>query len=105
MQTFQTKLADRLQHLEARLLVFLLPPLKQTLVEQRSDAVENLGWLIIKLGIDSFHSFKRAAAIEDAQALEKYLLLDCEQVIAPLDGSAQRLMALGCVTAAHRQHL
>ena len=42
---------------------------------------------------DLFGRFERAAAREDGEAGEELLLLGCEQVVAPLDGRAERLLA------------
>src|SRR5215469_12755872 len=45
-----------------------------------------------------FHRFERAAFDKDSKTAEEFLLLRTKQIIAPLEGSVQRLLTFGKIT-------
>src|SRR5438067_6692921 len=75
-------LADRLQHPEA----VALADANQALVDERLERV--------KICVaDCFRRLERAAAREDGEPSEELLLVLGQQLVAPLDRRAQRLLA------------
>src|SRR5689334_2766110 len=88
LQEFHRKLANSLQHLEARLASGLLLP-QQTGVNQDRQATEDIETVL------AGHDFGRvegAAADEHPEPSEERLLVGAEQPITPDDGVAHRLM-------------
>jgi len=69
--------------------------LQQTLVHQRRDALKYVQ-LQIRAGIcDRFGGLQGEAADEDCEPPEQLLLLAGQQLVAPVHGPAQRLLAFG----------
>ena len=100
-QLLQPILAHRLQHAEARLALDSLLLAQQTLVDQRGHAGED-----IERPIRTRHRLRRldrAAAGKDRQPAEEDLLLRGEQIVAPGDGIAHRLLACRQGAGAARQ--
>jgi hypothetical protein len=87
---------NRLEHEEARLSVGSRLGAEETVLEQRLDAVE----------VGSAHRVRRIeaeSAGEDAQPREQAPVLFVQQIEAPVERCAQRLLALGTVARAAAQ--
>ncbi len=84
--------ADRLQHREARLAVGLFLLAEHVVVDQRREAGQET-----LVTADGLGGGERAAAGEDGEAREECLLVRAEQVVAPVDRRAERLLARGHV--------
>ena len=101
VELLQGELADRLQHPEARLPLSTLGLANEALVDERGERgknVEPVAGCISGLG-----RLQRPAAGEDRQPAKQRLLAGREQVVAPGDGVAQRLLARGQVAGAAGQ--
>ena len=96
-QPLERILSNRLQHHEPGFAAgrLLLP--QQALVQQRPQAVQDLG------PAHRFGRFEGAAADEDGEPPEELLLAPAEQVVAPGDRIAERLLARGQVRGPARQ--
>ena len=91
LQTLERVSPDRLEHPEA-----LAGVADEALHDERLQGVE------IRAG-DPLRRLEGAAAGEDGQAGEEALLSARQQVVAPLDRGAQRLLARLCVAATLQQ--
>src|SRR5262245_45405462 len=90
-EPFACVFTDRLEHPEA-----LVRVPDEALVDQRLQRVE-FG------ACDLLRRLERAAAAEDGQAGEELMLLRAQQIVAPLDRRAQRLLAHLGIAAALKQ--
>ena len=106
LQTLARILAYRFEHNKARLALSSLSLLEQAVVDQRLKTVKGLSVFScaarlagrtrtprIDAPADGFGRIQRAASGEDAQAGKQAPLGRRQQVIAPVDGGAQRLLA------------
>ena len=86
-------LANRLEHLEPRLALGALGLADEPVVDERGDAVQHLAELEPeRRSGDGLGGLERGPADEDAEAREERLALVVEQVVAPLDRVAERLL-------------
>ena len=69
------------------------------------DAVEDVDAQVLAGVADGFRALERAAAGEDREAAKERLLGRRQQVVAPLDRPAQRLLAFRQVARAAGQQL
>ena len=99
-ELFEAEFTNRLEHAQAQLTVGGAHRSQQVLGHQRIDQVEDLA-----LVADGCRRLEAAAADEDRQAAKQRLLVRLEQVVAPGDGVAQRLLAGRRVARAARQQL
>src|SRR5687768_8637933 len=95
LQLLPCKLMYSLQHHEPRLATnaFLLS--QQALAHQRFHPVQYIYLKVTLCAAYSLYRLKRAAAYEYCKAAEQPLLLIGEQVVAPLYGSPEGLLAGG----------
>ena len=77
--------------------------LDQALVDERHQPVEDVATDLRRRTADRLGRREVAAAGEDGQPIEQPLPAVVEQVVAPGDRAAQRLLALGQVARAGRQ--
>src|SRR6266700_4252725 len=89
-------LTNRFQHPQARLPVRLLLSPDQTLIDERRDEVQPVTHAE---GAHRLGGLNAAAADEDGNPAEDSLLPGIEEVVAPADGSEQRLLARGRVAS------
>jgi hypothetical protein len=87
-------LADGLKHPEARLLAGTDGALDQAAVDQYPEPLEHVASRQVSAAADGLGRFQRPATGEDGQAPEQRLLTRAEQVVAPGERLAQRLLAL-----------
>ena len=90
--------ADRLEHVEARLTVRVVPPDEQILLDERLDQIERA----VANGLDHVES---GTAGEHGEPREEPLLVWLEQLVAPVDRRSKRLLAVGNVTRASGQQI
>jgi hypothetical protein len=88
VEAFAGVRADRLEHREARLAVGLFLLAEHVVVNQRRQVRQER----VTPG-DGFGSWDRAAAVEDREPREEGLLVRAEQVVAPVDGRTECLLA------------
>ena len=93
-QLFECELFDRPQHEEAPVLA--VP--QEVLVDQRLEDIE-------LCGTDGFRRLELEAPGEHGQPRKQGLLTGGEELVAPLDGPAQRSLPLRCVVRAGRQQV
>ena len=99
------ELANRLHHPHAGFPVGLLAQLQQALVHQRVDAVEDVdAEILLRVG-DRLGRLERAAADKDRQSAEEALFGLTEQVVAPRNRAAQRLLSSGQIPGAAGEDL
>jgi hypothetical protein len=107
-ELFAGILLNRLQHDEAGLarhtLLLTHEVLHEILVDEGRDAIEHPKRRFPFEGADGLHHLQGAPADEYGQAREKQLLVGREQVVAPVDGIAQRLLACRQVTRTPGEH-
>ena len=107
-------LPDRLQQREARLSTCALLRLHQALVQQVCQLLQHRSIVGLRRGrclesledADRLHCFQRETAGEDREAPEQLLFACLQQVVAPGNRVAQRLLALwqvSCPPAGQRQ--
>ena len=97
------ELADRVEHPEAQAAVDLLGP-DEALVGEERQAVDDVDAVeLARRPADRLGAVELAAADEDRQPGEQAALARAEQVVAPGDRAAERLLALGQVARAGRQ--
>jgi len=80
-EAFQTILAHRLQHHDARLMLSLFCLVEQAFVDERCYAVQHGQPQVTRCITDGLISLECAAANEDAEPPEEPLLLGAQQVI------------------------
>ena len=103
LQLLPRILVDGLQHHEARLTLRSLLPPEEALLQQRLDPLQRVQ---IAFGVaDLLYGLQGAASREDRQPAEERLLLLVQQVVAPVDGTAQGLLAGGQVARPSLQEL
>ena len=102
-QTLEAVLADRLQHLEARLAVERSNLPQEALVDERSQRVEHVDAQLAVRIADGDGAVDRAAADEDGEPAEERAFRRVEQVMAPGDRPAKRALSLGNVAGSARQ--
>jgi len=102
-EALQGILADRLQHGEAQLAACARAALDQLLVEKRVQRVQQRGGERAHRVAQRLRGLEGPASGEDSQPAKEQLLAEVEQAIAPLDGGAQRALALGQVAWAARE--
>ena len=73
------------------------------LVQQGADPLQHLRAVAFRCIIESLYGLERAAADKNREQAEEPLLLLREQVVAPRDGVAQRLLAYRQVPRSRRQ--
>ena len=95
-------LADRVEH-HVALLVRAILDAEQALVDERRDTVEDVDADLARRAADAFGHIQLAAADEHGQAVEQPAGAGFEQVVAPRDRPAQRLLALRQVPRARRE--
>src|SRR6266568_9058684 len=102
----QPILADRLQHEQAWLLAFLLGLLQQAFVDKRSNSLQDLPCFttISRVSADCLYRLQSTTTNEDGEPPEESLLRGIEQVIAPCNRVAQRLLPCRYVTRGACQH-
>ena len=109
LQLLKGVLPDRLQHREARLALGGLLRAEEALFDQRAHAIEDVGFRILGVGegrvVHSFPSTEGESADEDRQATEQSLLGLGQEVVAPGDRGAERLLTDGNVPGATGQKL
>ena len=104
-QTLARIFPNCLQHSEAGFIVWLFDALYQILIDERRKSFEQID-AEIETGIaDCFGSIKRATADEDGKPPKQFLLRFIEEVVTPIDGVAQSLLALGKIERTSRQQL
>ena len=103
LEPFRGVLTDRVEEPEARLAVGGLLDLDQALVDERHQAVEDVHADLGRRPADRFGRGEVAATGEDRQPIEQSLAAVVEQVVAPGDRAAQRLLTLGQVARPGRQ--
>jgi hypothetical protein len=90
-QSLQSILAHRLQHVEPRFSLELLLLTEQALVDEGSNAREDIK---ASLGIDDcLGRFDGAAAGKDGQLAKQCLVCGREQIVTPGDGITHRLLS------------
>ena len=104
-QAFQPILPKGLQHAEARLPCLGPALLQQAFVKKPAHAFQHLSYHIRERSANRLFRLQGTASDEDAETAEEALLLGGEQVVAPLDGIAQRLLAGGRILDSSRQDL
>ena len=104
-QSFERVLPDRLHHRQTGLAVGMLAQLQQALVDQRFDAVDDVDTQILFRVGHGLGGLERAAADEDRQAAEQPLFGLAEQVVAPGNRRAQRLLTRRQIPRAAGQDL
>src|SRR6266567_2846577 len=92
-QTFQPILTNGLKHAEAWIPSFLLCLLHEALVDQRGNRMQHISLVIASTLTYRLYRFQCAATDEDREPPEEPLLFALQQVVAPGDGVAQRLLA------------
>src|SRR5260370_7762890 len=97
---------DGLQHHETRLFCFLLGLPQQTFVDEGGHSIQHRDGrrLGVHSSTDRLDGLEGAATDKDGEPPEEPLLIGVEQLIAPLDGPAQRLLPRWCVAYTTRQH-
>src|SRR5713226_1173531 len=100
LEAFQPELTDGFQHDESRCFPFALRLLHQALVDKRCHALKHIQWLLLICHTDSRSSLERTASHEDGEPAEEVLFLLAQEVVAPLDGVAQCLLAGGQIACA-----
>src|SRR5947209_17633170 len=105
-ENLQPILADRLQHQEAWFLAFLLGLLQQAFVDKRSNALQYLPCFttVFTCSADCLYCLQSITTNEDGEPPEESLLRGIEQVIAPCNRVAQRLLPCRYVTRGACQH-
>src|ERR687885_644169 len=93
LQAFQRVCTDGIEHIEARLVADPCLLIDERLVDQRLEAIQEIDPEIAIAGTDRGGSGERPAAGKDGQAYEQTLFRHREQVVAPVDGCADRLLA------------
>ncbi len=91
-QALHPILADGFQHDEALFLSIVLGLLQQVLVQERGDCIQDPFCAPIQRRAEVLDCFQGTAAHEDREPPEEALFLGTQQVIAPDDGIAQRLL-------------
>src|SRR5215469_13893540 len=91
-QGFPSILTDRLQYHEAWFLSLLSRLQQQVLTQEGSQPVHHRWQHVPKCGRDGLGCRERTATHEDREAPEEALFVWREQVVAPLDGTAQGLL-------------
>ena len=104
-QPLPAVLAERLEHDEARLAVLGRPLHEQAVVHERGDAVQDVDAQVLAGIADGLRGLERAASGEHRQAAKELLLGRRQQVVAPLDRLAQRLLAFRQVARPAGQQL
>ena len=99
LEAFARVLADRLQHPEP---APLTPRLDESFVDERLELVEDV---LAGVGADDLDVRECAPSSEDRYAPKQALLRLVEQRVAPVDRGAQRLLPLGSVARARREHV
>src|SRR5207253_791137 len=89
-------LANRAEHVEARLSFQTLTFAKQALVHERCELVE-------RRAADDLSRFEGAAARKTGEVYEQDLLARREEVIAPVDRCSKRLLSCGRLAGAAGQ--
>src|SRR5260370_14628148 len=79
--------------------------LHQTLVNQGGERIKYSGDLVVSSLADSLGAFEGAATHKDLEPTEQSLFLLAQQVVAPLNGVAQRFLAYREVACATRQDI
>src|SRR5215471_3717922 len=103
LEGFPSVLTDRLQHHETRLLLLWLALSQQTLVDEGGHAIQNRSRLVAQGSGDSFDCRERHSPDKNAQPPEEPLLGGFQEVIAPGNGVAQRLVPLEGILCPARQ--
>src|SRR5713226_1705127 len=68
--------------------------LHEAFVHERRDRFKHICLCIVTSAADCLHRLEGAAADEDGQAAEESLFLSTQEIVTPLDGGAQRSLAL-----------
>ena len=105
LELLRGELADRVEQPEPRLAVGRLLDLDQALVDERHEAVDDVAAELRGRAADGLGRLEVAAAGEDGQAVEEPPPAVVEQVVAPGDRAAQRLLARRQVARAGRQQV
>src|SRR5262245_59040885 len=103
LKPLQRVLADGLQHHEARLPVCIVTLIQQALVEQRLKTIQYVEREIALRIAVGLGGLKRVSPDKDRKPAEQRLFSRLEQLIAPIDRGAQRLLVGGQVACAAPQ--
>src|SRR5215831_16181019 len=95
LQAFAAVFADRLERREARLAIGGAALAEEALVHQRGDGFEDIGVEVFLRIADSFRGLESADTGEDGEPAEELLFGGRQQVVAPVDGAAERTLAFG----------
>ena len=104
-QPLAAVLAERLQHQEPRLAVVGRALHEQAVVHEGGDAVEHVDAEILSGVADRFRAFSVQPPANTDRRRKSFCSSRREQVVAPLDGLAQRLLALRQIAGAAGQQL
>ena len=99
-QPLRGEFADRLEPCEPRGSIKGLAAIQETAGGERVDRVEDRE---VGGAAHRFRGVEREAAAEHREAREHAALVGLQQLIAPVDGAAKRLLACGSVARARRQ--
>jgi hypothetical protein len=105
LELFQSVLANRLQHHKAGFTPAWLDLLRKTFIDHGCHAIEQIQIKIASGIAHGFRAFQRASAHEHRESPEKLLLGGSQQIVAPVNGGAQRLLPLRHVARAAGQQL
>ena len=104
-QPEQGVLADRLEELEPRLAVDTVSPAEEALVDERRERVQDEPVLELLRDADELGRLEREPADEDGRARKEGPRRRIEELVAPVDRAAQRLVAGRQVAGAAGQEL
>ena len=102
-QPLPRELTHRLEHQVARLIPAVRQQVDQALVDERRHAIQHIERTVAARVADLPRGVEREAAGEDGEAPEERLLVRGEQVVAPGDRVAHRLLPGRQVAVAARQ--
>ena len=104
-QPLPAVLPERLEHDEAQFAVLGHSLCEEAVVHERGDAVQDVDAQVLAGVADGLRRLERAPSGEDRQAAKELLLGRGQQVVAPLDRLAQRLLTFRQVACATSQQL
>ena len=91
-QAFEGIFANRFEHGETRLGFGAVHALHQIFVHQRGQAFKEIDAQVAARVADGLGRLQRASADEDGKAAKQSLLGFIQQIVAPVDGLAERLL-------------
>ena len=103
-ELLQRVLANRLEHRESDVAVEVFADPQQALFRESLQSAEHVErQVVVGDPADGVGRVDRTAAGEHAEPREQRLVIRIEEVMAPVDGAAQRSLALRHVASARRQ--